>query len=85
MLNPKVMAGMFLGSMLTFVFCGLTTMAVGRAAGKMVAKVRKQFRVIKGIMTGESVPDYGRCITITTTAAQQEMIMPTLIAVISRS
>ncbi|MDR1457835.1 MAG: sodium-translocating pyrophosphatase [Puniceicoccales bacterium] len=83
MLNPKVMSGMFIGAMLTFVFCGLTTMAVGRAAGKMVIEVRKQFREIKGIMTGESIPDYGRCITIATTAAQKEMIIPALIAIVS--
>lgn len=83
MLNPKVVSGVFIGSMLTFVFCGLTTMAVGRAAGKMVTEVRRQFREITGIMTGENTPDYGRCVTIATTAAQKEMILPSLIAVVS--
>ncbi|MDR1433041.1 MAG: sodium-translocating pyrophosphatase [Puniceicoccales bacterium] len=83
MLNPKVVSGVFIGSMLTFVFCGLTTMAVGRAAGKMVTEVRRQFREITGIMTGEGTPDYGRCITIAATAAQKEMILPSLIAVVA--
>ncbi|MDR3144475.1 MAG: sodium-translocating pyrophosphatase [Puniceicoccales bacterium] len=83
MLNPKVMGGMFIGAMLTFVFCGMTTMAVGRAAGKMVSEVRRQFREIDGIMTGESSPDYGRCIAIATAAAQREMIIPSAIAVAS--
>lgn len=83
MLNPRVIMGMFIGSMLTFVFCGLTTTAVGRAASKMVTEVRRQFREIKGIMTGEAKPDYGRCVTIATTAAQHEMIIPSLIAIVS--
>ncbi|MDR1595952.1 MAG: sodium-translocating pyrophosphatase [Puniceicoccales bacterium] len=83
MLNPKVVSGMFIGAMLTFIFCGLTTMAVGRAASKMVAEVRRQFREITGIMTGESTPDYDRCVTIATTAAQREMILPSFIAVVS--
>jgi K(+)-stimulated pyrophosphate-energized sodium pump len=81
MLNPRVMSGMFIGSMLTFVFCGLTVSSVGRAAAKMVTEVRKQFREIEGIMTGESTPDYGRCITIATAAAQREMVIPSVIAV----
>jgi K(+)-stimulated pyrophosphate-energized sodium pump len=83
MLNPKVVSGTFIGAMLTFIFCGLTTMAVGRAAGKMVTEVRRQFREIEGIMTGESMPDYDRCVTIATTAAQKEMILPSIIAVVS--
>ncbi|MDR1413960.1 MAG: sodium-translocating pyrophosphatase [Puniceicoccales bacterium] len=83
MLNPKVVSGMFIGAMLTFIFCGLTTMAVGRAAGKMVVEVRRQFREITGIMTGETTPDYGRCVTIATVAAQKEMILPSLIAIVA--
>jgi K(+)-stimulated pyrophosphate-energized sodium pump len=83
LLNPKVTSGMFIGSMLAFVFCGLTVSSVGRAASKMVTEVRKQFREIEGIMTGESVPDYGRCVVIATAAAQKEMIIPSLIAVVS--
>jgi K(+)-stimulated pyrophosphate-energized sodium pump len=83
MLNPKLICGMFIGSMLTFVFCGLTVTAVGRAASKMVTEVRRQFREIEGLMTGECVPDYNRCVTIATSAAQAEMIFPSLIAVVS--
>jgi K(+)-stimulated pyrophosphate-energized sodium pump len=82
-LNPKVMAGLFIGSMLTFVFCGLTTMSVGRAAGKMVDEIRRQFREIDGIMTGENSPDYGRCIRIATAAAQNEMILPSVLAMVA--
>lgn len=83
LLNPKVVVGMFIGSMLTFVFCGLTTNAVGRAAGKMVDEVRRQFREIKGIMTGEEKPDYARCVMISTSAAQKEMLIPALLAVVA--
>lgn len=82
LMNPKVLAGMFIGSMITFVFCGLTMNAVGRAAGKMVTEVRRQFRELKGIMTGEQEPDYGRCVMISTRAAQHEMVVPSLIAII---
>ena len=60
LMNPKVLAGMFIGAMMAFLFCGLTMNAVGRAAGKMVDEVRRQFREIKGILTGEAEPDYGR-------------------------
>lgn len=83
LLNPKVLIGMFVGAMLTFVFCGLTTNAVGRAAGKMVNEVRRQFREIDGIMTGEGTPDYSRCVKIATCAAQYEMIVPALLAIVS--
>jgi K(+)-stimulated pyrophosphate-energized sodium pump len=82
-LNPKVMPGMFIGPILTFVFCRLTTMAVGRAAGKMVTEVCKQLRGIEGSMTGQSIPDYGHCITIATAEAQRDMIIPALIAIVS--
>ena len=68
--------------MMSFLFCGLTMNAVGRAAGKMVIEVRRQFREIKGILTGEGTPDYKRCVEISTKAAQQEMIFPSLIAII---
>lgn len=82
LMNPKVLAGMFVGAMMAFVFCGLTMNAVGRAAGKMVDEVRRQFREIKGILTGEAEPDYGRCVTISTRAAQHEMIFPSLLAIL---
>lgn len=83
LLNPKVLIGMFFGSMLTFLFCGLTINSVGRAAAKMVNEVRRQFREIKGIMTGEVVPDYARCVKIATSAAQKEMLLPAILAIVS--
>ena len=83
LMNPKVLAGMFIGAMMAFLFCGLTMNAVGRAASKMVDEVRRQFREIKGILTGETEPDYGRCVTISTQAAQHEMIVPSLLAIIA--
>ena len=81
LMNPKVLAGMFIGAMMAFLFCGLTMNAVGRAAGKMVDEVRRQFREIKGILTGEAEPDYGRCVMISTRAAQHEMVVPSLLAI----
>ena len=82
LMNPKVLAGIFLGSMMAFLFCGLTMNAVGRAAKKMVEEVRRQFREIKGIMTGETTPDYARCVEISTKGAQREMLLPSLLAII---
>ena len=70
------------GAMAAFLFCGLTMGAVGRAAGKMVAEVRRQFREIKGILEGTGTPDYGRCVEISTQSAQHEMIIPSLLAII---
>lgn len=83
LMNPKVLAGMFLGSMMAFLFCGLTMNAVGRAAGRMVEEVRRQFREIKGILTGEAEPDYARCVEISTKSAQKEMVLPSLLAIIA--
>jgi len=83
LMNPKVLCGMFIGSMMAFVFCGLTMNAVGRAASKMVEEVRRQFRTIKGILEGETEPDYGRCVEISTKAAQHEMLWPSLLAIIA--
>ncbi len=82
LMNPTVLAGVFIGSMMAFLFCGLTMNAVGRAASKMVVEVRRQFREIKGILTGEGTPDYKRCVEISTKAAQHEMLLPALIAII---
>jgi len=82
LMNPKVLAGIFIGSMMAFLFCGLTMNAVGRAAQKMVDEVRRQFREIKGIMTGETTPDYARCVAISTKGAQREMLLPSLMAII---
>ena len=83
LMNPKVLAGIFLGSMMAFLFCGLTMNAVGRAAQKMVEEVRRQFREIKGILTGEATPDYARCVEISTKGAQREMLLPSLLAIIA--
>ena len=81
LMNPKVLVGMFIGGMVAFLFCGLTMGAVGRAAGKMVEEVRRQFRTIKGILEGTGTPDYGRCVEISTRAAQKEMIASSLLAI----
>ena len=82
LMNPTVLVGVFIGAMMSFLFCGLTMNAVGRAAQKMVAEVRRQFREIKGILTKEAVPDYARCVEISTKGAQHEMLFPSLIAII---
>lgn len=82
LMNPKVLAGMFVGAMMAFLFCGLTMNAVGRAAARMVEEVRRQFREIKGILTGDAEPDYGRCVMISTRAAQHEMVLPSLLAIV---
>ncbi len=82
LMNPTVLVGVFIGAMMSFLFCGLTMNAVGRAAQKMVAEVRRQFREIKGILTREAVPDYARCVEISTKGAQHEMLLPSLIAII---
>ena len=83
LMNPKVLSGMFLGSMMAFMFCGLTMNAVGRAAGHMVEEVRRQFREIPGILTGKAEPDYARCVEISTKGAQHEMVVPSLLAIIA--
>ena len=83
LMNPKVLAGMFLGSMMAFMFCGLTMNAVGRAAGHMVEEVRRQFRESPGILTGKAEPDYARCVAISTKGAQHEMVLPSLLAIIA--
>ena len=82
-LNPKVLIGVFLGCMATFVFCAMTMKAVGRAAFGMVEEVRRQFRENKGIMDGTVVPDYARPVAISTRAAQQEMILPSLMGILT--
>ncbi|KPJ63292.1 MAG: potassium transporter [Planctomycetes bacterium DG_23] len=82
LMNPKVIVGMFLGAMMVLVFCSLTMRAVGRAASKMVEEVRRQFREIAGIMQGKAEPDYAACVDISTRAAQREMILPSLLALI---
>ena len=82
LMNPKVIVGIVVGSMMAFLFCGLTMNAVGRAAEKMVIEVRRQFREIAGILEGKQRPDYTSCVRISTRAAQHEMIFPSLLAII---
>ena len=81
LMNPRVLVGMFLGSMVTFVFAALAMKAVGRAAGNMVEEVRRQFREKPGIMEGKDEPDYASCVAISTKGAQHEMILPSLLVI----
>ena len=82
LMNPIVLVGIFIGSMMAFLFCGLTMNAVGRAAQKMVEEVRRQFQTIKGILEGKAEPDYARCVAISTKGAQREMLLPSILAII---
>lgn len=81
--NPVVLVGVFVGAMLPFLFSALTMSAVGKSAQQVVLEVRRQFASDKGILTGESDPDYGRCVSICTKSAQKQMILPAVIAVLS--
>ncbi len=81
LMNPNVLIGLFIGSAMAFFFCALTMKAVGRAAGAMVAEVRRQFDADPGIMEGTSKPDYARCVEISTAGAQREMVAPALLAI----
>ncbi|PKL83831.1 MAG: sodium-translocating pyrophosphatase [Ignavibacteriae bacterium HGW-Ignavibacteriae-3] len=82
LMNPKVLIGVFVGSMMAFMFSGLTMNAVGRAAGKMVDEVRRQFKAFPGILEGTQEPDYATCVAISTKGAQLEMILPSMLAII---
>lgn len=83
LMNPRMLAGLFIGGMLPFAFCSLTMDAVGRAASSIVVEVRRQFKEIKGLMEGKEKPDYARCVTIVTKTAQKEMIIPSLLAILA--
>ncbi|MFH1214518.1 MAG: sodium-translocating pyrophosphatase [Candidatus Neomarinimicrobiota bacterium] len=81
LMNPRVLIGIFLGAMVTFVFSALVMKAVGRAAGNMVEEVRRQFREKPGIMEGKDDPDYASCVAISTKGAQHEMVLPSLLVI----
>ena len=83
LLDPKVVTGILLGSMMPAVFCSMTLDAVGRTAMFIINEVRRQFREIKGLMEGTAKPEYGKCVDICTKAALKEMILPGLITVIA--
>ena len=80
--NPLFLGGLFIGSMMAFVFSAMSMKAVGRAAGAMVEEVRRQFREIPGIMEGKAVPEYAKCVEISTKGAQREMVVPSMIAIV---
>lgn len=83
LLSPMVIAGLFIGAMLPFLFSAMTMNSVGKAAKEMIEEVRRQFREDKGIMEGSSKPDYARCVDISTKAALKEMVAPGLLAIIA--
>jgi len=83
LLNPKILVGVFIGCMATFVFCAMTMNAVGRAAGGMVEEVRRQFKENPGIMDYSVKPDYATPVRISTLAAQKEMIAPSLLGLLT--
>ncbi len=80
--NPMLLVGIFMGAMMAFLFSAMTMKAVGRAAGSMIEEVRRQFKAIPGILTGEEKPEYAKCVYISTKGAQNEMLLPSLIAII---
>jgi len=83
LMNPRVICGLMIGAMLTFLFSSMAMRAVGRAAVAMVNEVRRQFKEIPGIMAGTAEPDYATCVSISTAGAQREMILPSLMAIVA--
>lgn len=83
LMNPLVLTGLFIGACLPFVFAALTMNSVGRAAQSVVLEVRRQFREIAGLMEGKADPDYARCVDLCTKASLKEMVLPTVIAVVT--
>ncbi len=81
--DPKILIGLLIGGMLPFLFCSMTMQAVGRAAQSIVMEVRRQFKEIVGLMEGKAKPEYASCVDICTKAAQKEMILPALSAIIA--
>jgi len=82
-MDIRFIIGLFIGGALCAAFSSTTIKAVSEAAGEMIEEVRRQFREIKGIMTGETTPDYARCVKISTAAAQKKMLAPALIAIVA--
>ncbi len=83
LMNPKFLIGVFVGAMVTFLFASMTLKAVGRAAGDMVAEVRRQFKEIPGIMEGKAEPEYAKCVEISTKGAQREMVAPAFLGILT--
>ena len=83
LMNPVVLVGLFIGACLPFVFAALTMNSVGRAAQSVVLEVRRQFKEITGLMEGKADPDYARCVDLCTKASLKEMVLPTVIAVVT--
>jgi len=83
LLDPLVISGLFLGAMLPAVFCAMTLNAVGKSSFSIVNEVRRQFREVKGIMTGEAKPEYAKCVDICTKDAIRNMLAPGLVTILS--